>query len=353
MSLYEQFHSDINKGFMFNIIKDEINKSLSIDISLDPNNYNDFLSFFNPIFDSNDVDEIEILNKDLLDKSIKFFTDKITPTDNLEKLLQQRESTLSTINESNENMAVLQNESIPPYSMIEDIEKTNQVKPIPPSEDTNIPVKRSIKPFTITSSKRNNINSSRFNYRIDLTKHSILSKNIHKISKIVLPLEENYIFDLPVIHLSIPELDCNVHMQQEKIIENKNKKCGVYVPTIDHIIEVNNIDKITIDIRDITETKYPIYDILKINIIEVDESSIRFTCSNIHKNNFKVGDNIKIINIHSNERLKNLLLSPFRIKKIDKNLIICKLNDIFEEGVYNDIDMKLMNMSNQNIIFFN
>ena len=128
-------------------------------------------------------------------------------------------------------MAVLQNESIPPYSMIEDIEKTNQVKPIPPSEDINIPVKRSIKPFTITSSKRNNINSSRFNYRIDLTKHSILSKNIHKISKIVLPLEENYIFDLPVIHLSIPELDCNVHMQQEKIIENKNKKCGVYVPT--------------------------------------------------------------------------------------------------------------------------
>ena len=102
MSLYEQFHSDINTGFMFNIIKDEINKSLSIDISLDPNNYNDFLSFFNPIFDSNDVDEIEILNKDLLDKSIKFFTDKITPTDNLEKLLQQRESTLSTINESNE-----------------------------------------------------------------------------------------------------------------------------------------------------------------------------------------------------------------------------------------------------------
>ena len=91
---------------MFNIIKDEINKSLSIDISLDPNNYNDFLSFFNPIFDSNDVDEIEILNKDLLDKSIKFFTDKITPTDNLEKLLQQRESTLSTINESNENMDV-------------------------------------------------------------------------------------------------------------------------------------------------------------------------------------------------------------------------------------------------------
>ena len=32
MSLYEQFHSEINKTFMFDIIKDEINENLTFDI---------------------------------------------------------------------------------------------------------------------------------------------------------------------------------------------------------------------------------------------------------------------------------------------------------------------------------
>ena len=35
MSLYEQFHSDINKKFMFNMIKDIIHKESNFDISLD------------------------------------------------------------------------------------------------------------------------------------------------------------------------------------------------------------------------------------------------------------------------------------------------------------------------------
>ena len=49
MSLYEQFYSDINKNFMFNMIKDIIQKDTKFDISIDSTNYDHFLSTFDKI----------------------------------------------------------------------------------------------------------------------------------------------------------------------------------------------------------------------------------------------------------------------------------------------------------------
>jgi hypothetical protein len=370
MSLYEQFHSEINKTFMFDIIKGEINKNLTFDISTISENYEDFLRFFKVIFDENDVDDIESLNKILLDQSIVYFTEKIRPTNDLEKLLKQRDQMLSTINEiddtsidntlmddlTNTSSSGLTNTSISGLTNTSISEVTPYLMNKEPSgklqEPTGSTNQVEYKTSTIVSSKRTNINSSRFNYRIDLAKCLIDSLNITKISKMILPLEENYIFDIPVISVSIPELDCKVHMQQQHVIENKNQRCGVYYPVTEHLIKSTKIDKITIDIRDITDTKYPIDDILKINIIEIKGNSIVFTCSNIHKNNFKVGNNIKVLNIHSNDELQSILQLPFKIKKIDKNLITCKTSEQFKSETYNNIDMKLMNMSNQNIIYF-
>ena len=45
MSLYEQFHSDINKKFMFDILKNELLKN-QIELSNDESNYNQFLTYF-------------------------------------------------------------------------------------------------------------------------------------------------------------------------------------------------------------------------------------------------------------------------------------------------------------------
>ena len=58
MSLYEQFHSDINKKFMFDMIKNIIHKEINFDISLDSENYTQFLSTFEKTFNENDVEEI-------------------------------------------------------------------------------------------------------------------------------------------------------------------------------------------------------------------------------------------------------------------------------------------------------
>lgn len=358
MSLYEQFHSEINKTFMFNIIKDELKKEGISDIS---EYYNEYLTFFNPIFESNDFDEIEMINKELLNYSISYFTNKFKPSNDLNSLLQQREEMILNLNNSNEsNLSSSINEVLNfPLNQIEVLNK----EPHLPHENINKEsfIQETIQElnqpknlsFALLSSKRSNINSSRYNYRIDLKKQSIDSKMIHKISKLILPIEDNYIFDMPVITLMIPELDFKIHMQQNTTIDNKNISCGVYYPVNEHTIQNKTIEKITIDIRDITETKFPINDILKINIIELDKNNIKFTCSNIHRNNFKNGDNIKIINIHSNDHLKLILDTPFKIKKIDKNIITCKIDGYYDYESYNDIDMKLMNMTNQNILYFN
>lgn len=362
MSLYEQFHSEINKKFMFNIIKDELKKEGLSDIT---EYYDEYLTFFQPVFDSNDFDEIEMINKELLNYSISHFTNKLKSNNDLNSLLQQRQEMILNLNNpkstndlssdiENLNLSQINNDNIQEKVFDKPLE-INYQEPL--QESPKLPLqeinKKNIKSSAILSSKRSNINSSRYNYRIDLKKSLIDAKNINKISKLIIPIEDNYIFDLPIIMLIIPEFDFKLHMQQNTTIENKNKTCGVYYPINDHIIETKDIDKITIDIRDITETRYPINDILKINIIEIEKNVITFTCSNIHKNNFTVGDNIKVINIHTNEKLKSILETPFKIKKIDKNIITCRMDKNYENESFNDIDMKLMNMSNQNILYFN
>ncbi len=357
MSLYEQFHSDINKKFMFDILKNELLQTIQSDISTDKSNYEHFLTYFPKVFNENNVDEIEALNKALLDSSISYFSDKVKKKEvvsDFEKLLYERNQIFNEDNSNDDSIVdtpspqvLPKNEKkILPYTEINELDEVPEKK-----EETK--KKDKILPLSLLSSKRTNINSSRYNYRISLDKLSIDAKKIKKVSKLLLPIEGNFIFDIPVISLSIPELDCKIHMQQDQVIESKNKQCSIYIPIGEHTIDIEKVDKITIDIRDITETKYPINDILKINIIEIKENTIDFTCSNIHRMNFKINDNIKIINIQSGGKLEVILDTPFKIKKINRNVITCKLYEEYEKEIYNDIDMKIMNMSNQNILYFN
>ena len=113
--------------------------------------------------------------------------------------------------------------------------------------------------------------------------------------------------------------------------------------------------KITLDIRDISEKKYTSPDILKVNIIEFKNGRIYFTCSLIHKLDYQIGDFIKVINNNSHNQLFQIFQEPLKIKKIHDNILICEyrgLEDI-ENNIFTNIDMKIMNTSNQNILYFN
>jgi len=60
---------------------------------------------------------------------------------------------------------------------------------------------------------------------------------------------------------------------------------------------------------------------------------------------------IKIINNYTKSFKINY---PLKIQRIEENIIICLFeNDKKNPKKYSDVDMKLLNTSNQNIIYFN
>ena len=346
MSLYEQFYSDINKKYMFDMINDIIFKKTEIEIKKDPQNYELYVNNFDEIFNKGDYEEITDINQVLLDYNLKFFNEKIekaTVNTDLSTLLNERKKFDNGL------------ELKKPQKLSSSIDKLSNNSEIPRDEymnNENMNNEKKYKTININSSKRTNINSSRFNYKLNLKKNEIESIDINKVTKMIVPLEENYLFNIPILTLTISELEYDITLQLEKIIEGINRKFGVYHTIENHTIDKKDINYITIDIRDISGTKYKNNDILKVNIINVINSTIAFTCSHIHKDNYKVGDNIKIINNNS-FTLFNILQEPLKIKKIENNIIYCRLSEKYEESVYDNIDMKIMNISNQNIIYFN
>ena len=348
MSLYDKFHSDINKKFMFDMIQEMILNELKYDISEDESNYSYFLSSLPKIFEENNFDDIKDFNKVLLDHNFDYFRNKINNSEekvqeDYQKLIQEREQLpLEELKETKRDI-------VDEVKLEDKHEEGTQT-----IQKIDEPIQKVYSPKNINSSYRTNIHSSRYNYKVDLVKQSIDSEDLKSVSKIIIPIEDNYLFSLPLLNIHIPELDCKIHLQQEEIIQKENRNYGVFRSIENHSLNQKNIYKITIDIRDITGKKYTQNDILKVNLVEIKENIILFTCSNIHKNDFQEKDYIKIIN-NNTPPLYSILQNPLKIKKIKKNIITCYFDGYFESknNIYNDIDMKIMNMSNQNIIYFN
>ena len=78
MSLFEQFHSDINKKYMFNMVKTIINKEFNKDVSGDEN-YNSFINTLETVFKDNKSEDISELNKILLDSEVGKYSEKYRP----------------------------------------------------------------------------------------------------------------------------------------------------------------------------------------------------------------------------------------------------------------------------------
>ena len=240
---------------------------------------------------------------------------------------------------------MIQEES-PISELIEDKHST------PLSNDSIKPViiERIYPQYKIISSKRNNIQSSRFHYVYNLLKNNINSTELKSITKIVIPIEENYIFSSPILFLQIKELNFSSSFELDHIITDDKKKYGYYKSLENKTINLDtDIEKITIDIRDVSETKYDKIDIAKVNVVEIKNSEIEFTCTNIEENNYSVGDYIKIINNYTKSLKLNI---PLKILRIQGNKIICPYESKVSKKI-TDVDMKLLNTSNQNIIYFN
>ena len=248
MSLYEQYYSDINKNYMFEMVQKVMSSEDNIDISDDEGAEAFFLEQHNQVFKENNIDELPEINKVLLDKQLNYYRHKYsmnneTIDDNqkeksLEELINERKNTIP-MQDNNNNVFVegSNNDLEMQGTPIETILSKEQ--PIMPIKNDNILVEN----ISINSCKRSSLNSSRYNYKIDLSKERINSEEIRKISK-----------------LMIPELECDIYMQQKEIINNsKNRNgLGIYEPVNEVLFDRKNINRLTIDRRDTTNTKYSI-----------------------------------------------------------------------------------------------
>ena len=410
MSLYDSFFSDINKDHVYHLIKDIVYQNNEVNIFLDGEYKQIYEKGLENIFKDNNANSLDEINKIVVNETIKLFSDKLNNNtkkaydsnikldyDNLftERMKQNddfkknsdkknsdknipyknnitdNESLINLKQNNKVDISVMENtkEQIKPVNMnvIEYINKDKQIKLDSLSfQETNIKdnqIKskqnnseneqseewRSV--HKIVSNKRSHVRSSRYNYVFNLKNNNINISENSQIQKLIIPLEDNYIFNHSILCLSIKELELDISFELDHELDNNQRTYGVYIPIEAHRFNKPDIDSITIKITDITNTEYVNYDIINVTKLEIADDTIILTVNSVK--DIMTEDYFKVLNLSTNiMELRYLLLEPMKVIKIEKNRLFFKTNYIMNSTIVDDIEMKLMNVSNQNIIFF-
>ena len=381
----ENFISKMNTDFIYDKISDILMNDHSINIKLNDKYKKSYEDNIAHVYDNNinGTYSLEELNNILLKESVELLSDKLKEIEqdnrmetsaniNINHLLEQynkdRSNDITMLNENkgndvNENSNLLNDNSLPikPETIFSSknaaTEKSNTtissinskgVKSNTIISSTNPKGGKQTKFIKISSLDRLNNNSSRYNYKIDL-KYNNINFNNNKLDKLILPIEDNYIFSSPIINMKINEL--NVSLKLDETIENNTRKYGVYYPIDNNNIKINFNNNINIHITDISETVHSVIDILNINKIVINDDYIVLHNKYIITE-YLINDYIKLTDFENNIiDMKSVLSYPLKVHDIDGNkLIIKKTNNMKNMDL--DIDMQFINLSNQNFIFF-
>jgi len=403
MSLYDSFFSGLNKDHVYHLIKDIIFENHNVNIFLD----NEFRQIYDKnlqrIFDGNNVANLEGINNICVNETIVLFNDKIKLQlsddttydtdvksdydslftermkqndmfknmktekeekelkDKLEKeqleqdRLEQNRLEQNRLDKERLNNDRLDKERLELQQMkLDAISYQSNIRQLLPSivEEPIDEVEEFRQVQRIVSNKRSHIKSSRYNYSFNLKNNNIVINPDSTIHKLIIPLEDNYIFDHSILSLSIKELDLDISLELEKELVNNHRTYGVYVPIEAHrFSNINNVDSVTINITDITNTDYVSYDIINVTKLEIKDDSIILNVNSVK--DILLHDYFKVLNLSTNiMELRYLLLEPMKVVKVEKNRLHFKTNYIMNNTIVEDIEMKLMNVSNQNVLFF-
>ncbi len=345
MSLYEKYNSQINVDHMYNITDDILKKQFNIDIMNIPQSKENFITTMKEIFDNNNVDELTDLNKILLEHHIEYYT-KQTEANNQDV----NESFNALLEERNQNKVITLkgNKGEKIYKDTDENQPLEEIKK-QPSISKEVKKVITFEQIVIQSKERNNMVSSRYNFTCNISD----SKNMHHISRVILPIEDNYIFSSPIISVKILELEHKLHLEKKHVLTNGTRRYGIYEPFEIQEIKQKDVDTLTIDIRDFNDIQYKRNDTLRINMLEIVKDIIKLTCSTIYKGDFQENDYIYIINNGDMKDIYTFISEPLKISSIKDNIIYCRLYQVCENNLLNDIDMSILNLNNQSTIYFN
>ena len=302
MSLYDKYHSQHNKTYMYDLITNMIKDTYQIDVSNDDTYKTFYETNFLNSFKVVDTEELSDINKHLLDTQVDYYKQFLSrrPT-NKEPLLEQTTET-----------------------------ETEQIS-------------EQVSSHIIVYSLQRIINfqqSNRFSYKIH--QQTLLNK-VCQVEKVILPIEDNYLFSCPIIILSLDTKYIELHLRGTMKIGQR--EYGIYTPFYESTFKLSS-NKIKISLNNQLSTDYKGCDVYKIESYDNDEPSTNVEIQvTFDKDEFMIGDYIRISNFKNIDiEDPTCLKNQYKIVNVDTNKLVIETDTIIKEGLY------VMNLSLQHSI---
>ena len=303
-SLYDQYHSEKNITHIYDLIDTLVKKKTGNSIKNNQNNYNIYNKNLKNIFIESENDTLEKLNRELILHHVQYFINQIGTNENkslpkkklniiprelpklpensnvsemsFDDLIKQRnldtpvnkppdlnQTDISSLSKKNELPEMsfedlikqrnintpTNNESLPPQSKQTDISSLSNDTPemnfldLIEQKTTDIvkPVITDVNEQSITLSSMNRLDerSNRFNYQVKL------KSSVKTLNRVILPIEQNIYFSLPILKLTIPEFKFETYIVCERTYIFNHRKMGIYIP-LDREVDYVDTETITI-----------------------------------------------------------------------------------------------------------
>ena len=270
-SLYDQYHSEKNTKHIYDLIDTLVKRKTGQSIKKEPNNFNIYNNQLRDIFIKSENDTLEKLNRELILHHVQYFVNEIQSQQTPPPAIPPRRS-LNTSMRATELPSLPENNELPEMSF-EDLIKQRNIdtptndKSLPPqSKQTDIsslsndtpemnfedlieqrtsdivkPVITDVNEQSITVSSMNRLDerSNRFNYQVKL------KEPVKRLNRVILPIEQNIYFSLPILKLTIPEFKYETDIVCERTYIFNHRKMGIYIP-LDRDIDYIETETITI-----------------------------------------------------------------------------------------------------------
>ena len=304
VSLYDKYHSEHNKKYMYNLITQFIQKENNVNMSTNTI-YNQFFetNFMNT-FHKIDTEDLKDLNKHLLDTQVDYYNQFISKQQSIQ------------VDESKVSESRVDNES----------KKVSESRVDNESKEDNL----------LLHSLQRIINlqqSSRFSYRIV---NKVIGKEF-QLEKIILPIEDNYLFASPILILSVDNTKIDLHLRGT--MKLGIREYGLYTPFYESTFTLTS-DKVQISLNTQLSTSKKRCDVYKIE--SNDEGFLQVSYTN---GEFLVGDYVRLCNFENIELDDNSCLKEqYKVTEVTENGI--RIEDIgnIKVGLY------VMNISLQHTL---
>ena len=318
-SLYDQYHSEKNTTHIYNLIDTLVKRKTSQSIKQEPNNFNIYNHNLKNIFIKSDNDTLEKLNRELILHHVQYFVNEIESQQTPPPAIPPRRS-LNSPMQLTELSSLPKKDDIPEMSFEDLIKQRNndtliKDKPLPlqsnESKQTDIsslsndksemmfedlidqppPKNDKIKSIitniteneqsiSISSMNRLDERTNRFNYQVEL-------KNpVKTLNRVILPIEQNIYFSLPILKLIIPEFKYETDIVCERTYIFNHRKMGIYIP-LDRDIDYVETETITIILSNRFNSS-----IIEPDIIEIDVDDNKISLD--QKDLYHIGDIVNI-----------------------------------------------------------